>query len=121
MNLFDFQEKYNLTQNDVRTHFEKRVKFATMTAQMKERNAKAERSGNEKEKIQTEKHLKRLSAIAPSFGIRFEVPVRGTFDYKAVVRAADEDEASDVAQEQIKSLAKGLQIHVSKVGKPKKV
>lgn len=96
----------------------KRVKFANMNAQMMERKARAESSGNEKEKKLVERHSKRLDKIGPTLGKRYKVHVRGTFDYDAIVRAPNESEAKDVAESQMKSLSKSLQLRVSKVGTP---
>lgn len=118
MNAFDIAEKYNISINDVRTHFEKRVKLANMNAQLMERSAKAESCGNKKEKKLTERHQKRLDKIGPSLGNRFKVHVRGTFDYDSIVYAPTPKEAIDVATTQMNRLSNTLKLHVSKVSEP---
>ncbi len=121
MDFLKFLEKYNISQNDARNDVDKKTHLASLIGKTKDRLNEAQRLGKNKIVSRMNGHLNKLGNYGSKKGIRYKVPVKGTFEYEAEVFASNDEEAAELAVIQVAKVAPSLKIKVGKAGKPKQV
>lgn len=121
MQMMSFFEKYNISQNDIRNDVDKKSHLAGLIGKTRDQLAEAQNLSKRNVVIRKGNQLISLSNYGNKKGDKYKVPVKGTFEYEAEVYAANEAEASKMANIQVSSVAPSLRLRVGRIGIPKRV